>query len=77
MLKMLILKKHHFQICILFSNNVSEISGEIQRNGTNTPTDNRSENSSNEMLNDVPGCLSEYKTPWSLTGKQDATSSTN
>ena len=42
------------------SNNVSEISGEIQRNGTNTPTDNRSENSSNEMLNDVPGCLPEY-----------------
>ena len=42
------------------SNNVSEISGEIQRNGTNTPTDNRSENSLNEMLNDVPGCLPEY-----------------
>ena len=42
------------------SNNVSEISGEIQRNGTNTPTDNRSENSSNKMLNDVPGCLPEY-----------------
>ena len=42
------------------SNNVSEISGEIQRNGTNTPRDNRSENSSNEMLNDVPGCLPEY-----------------
>ena len=42
------------------SNNVSEISGEIQWNGTNTPTDNRSENSSNERLNDVPGCLPEY-----------------
>ena len=44
----------------IYSNNVSEISGGIQRNGTNTPTDNRSENSSNEMLNDVPGCLPEY-----------------
>ena len=42
------------------SNNVSEISGEIQRNGTNTPRDNMSENSSNEMLNDVPGCLPQY-----------------
>ena len=44
----------------IYSNNVSEISGEIQRNETNTPTDNRSENSSNEMSNDVPGCLPEY-----------------
>ena len=44
----------------IYSNNVCEISGEIQRNGTNTPTDNRSENSSNEMLNDVPRCLPEY-----------------
>ena len=43
-----------------YSNNVSEVSGEIKRNGTNTPTDNRSVNSSNEKLNDVPGCLPEY-----------------